>query len=292
MQIKIIENLGEAEKLWKLFVSPDSWYNQWDLRKLFYEIKEIGQIRFYLATDGNQPIGLLPLQISKVDQKIEFFGGRFFEDNQVWAKDESTRKFLYKNVGGKIFLDSILPVDQDLDSRITLGDPKFVLPVHEHQTIEDYLQIFSKKRRGNLRRIFKKLAESDLQISYGKPANLELLFQLNIKRFGEESIFNDLKHASCFQEMIKLNNNWQITVFKLHGKIEAVSLGALYNKTYIYHNAGTNITDYPNLGNVVIYHNIKKAIDLGADNFDAGSEDLGWKSRWHLNAIPMCKLDT
>jgi len=291
MQIKIIENLVEAEKLWKLFVSPSSWYNQWKLRKIFYDIKEIGQLRFYLATDGEQPVGLLPLQISKIDRKIEFFGGRFFEDNQVWAKDESTKKFLYQALEGKIFLDSIMPIDQDLDSRITLGDPKFILPIHEYQSIEDYLQIFSKKRRSNLRRVFKKLVASGLQIDTGKPADIELLFQLNIKRFSEESIFNDLKHASCFREMLKLNNDWQISVFKFQGKIEAVSLGALYNKTYVYHNAGTNIRDYPNLGNVVIYNNIKKAIDLGADNFDAGSEDLGWKSRWYLNAIPMCKLD-
>lgn len=290
MKIKIIDNIIEAEQHWKKFVSPDSWYNQWQLRHLFYNIKGIGQVRFYVAYQQNKAVGLLPLQISKVDQKIEFFGGRFFEDNQAWAKDNHIRKFLYQHLLGKIFLDSILPIDQDLDSRIIPGDPKFVLPIKEYQKIEDYLNIFSNKRRGNLRRVFKKLAESNLEIGEGTIEDLELLFELNIKRFGRESIFNDQLHTDCFRQMLEIANNWQIITFKLNGKIEAVSLGALFNQTYLYHNAGTNISDYPNLGNVVIYHNIKRAIDMGADYFDAGSEDLGWKSRWHLQPIPLCKM--
>jgi len=290
MEIKTIDKLTEAEQIWKKFVISESWYDQWELRNLFYKIKDIGQIKFFVATEKSKPVGLLPLQISKIDQKIEFFGGRFFEDNRVWAKDDLARKFLYQNLQGKILLDSILPVDQDLDSRIIPGDPKFVLPIRQYQKIEDYLQIFSNKRRGNLRRVFKKLAESNLEVKEGKIEDLELLFRLNIKRFGKESIFNDRLHTECFRQMVKIDNNWQILTFKLQGKIEAVSLGALFNQTYLYHNAGTNISDYPNLGNVVIYHNIKRAIELGASSFDAGSEDLGWKSRWHLQAIPLSKM--
>lgn len=290
MQIQTITDLNTAEKLWNQFVISDNWYNQWELRKLFHQTLNISTPLFYVAAKNNQPVGILPLQISNEEKKIEFFGGGFFEGNQAWAKDDQVKSLLYQSVKGNIAFDSIELKDKELDPRIEKGDEKFFLPIINYKNIDDYLQLFSSKRRSNLRRAFKKLAENKLTIESGTVDDLDILFQLNIKRFGEESVFTNPKRIEAFQEMTKLSNQWEIFTFKLNNKIEAVSLSTLYKDTYLYHNAGTNLSDYPNLGSLVIYHNIKKAIELGAKYFDAGSEDLGWKSRWHLQPIQLYKL--
>jgi hypothetical protein len=290
MKIVTITDLDQAQKLWEQCVQSPSWYNQWDIRKLFFLTKGYADVAFYVVTEHDLPIALLPLQLSKKSRTLEFFGGRFFEDNQVWGISEEAKQILYQSLGGSINLDSILPSDHNYDQRIELGDEKFVLPLQGYTDGSDYLQLFSSKRRNNLRRAFKKLTKNNLEITVGQPSDLEHLFALNIQRFGEESIFNDEKHSNCFREMLSLPYDWRIYTFTIHKKVEAVSLGVLLHNTYIYHNAGTNVAAYPNLGSMVIHHNIAMAIEGKADYFDAGSEDLGWKSRWHLNPIQLYKL--
>ena len=74
--------------------------------------------------------------------------------------------------------------------------------------------------------------------------------------------------------------------FIINGTKEAVTFGIKYKNTFIGINGGAREEAHRDLGTYITVKKIEKAIESGADKYDAGIEDLGWKENWHFKKIP------
>lgn len=290
-KIKIVTSLEEAKLVWSQLSPRQTWYDEWDVRYEFYRSFNY-PLRFYTCFSRNQPVAVLPLQFNTQKRVLEFFGTKWFEENRVFHAqgfaDWVTE--LYKRIECPAQLLSIRSQNEFTD-RFETEDYKYFLDLRPYSSMDEYLQKeFKRQRRKDIKWLIKKLEKLDLELTHGSQDDLELLFQLNIKRFGDQSSFYQSYLPDAFRRMINLDYHWQLLVAKVNGQKRAVSIAVLYQDTYIYHNSGTDINAVSNLGSYLIYKNIEKAILLKARVFDAGPEDLGWKEHWHLRKRPQYKL--
>ena len=286
--VEIIDQIDEAEKIWKELSPNKNIYDRWDFRHCFYKYFNY-PLFFYTARVDGELIGLLPLQWNTEKELLEFFGGVFMEDNSVFIKEgyENCIPKLYSAIEKKAKLDDIVGEDE-FTQRLDILENKYVANLENVGALSDYFSTrFSSKSRSNIKKKLKlvetlyqpKIVENNLD-------DLSRLFELNIKTFGGTSSFSKPFRKEIFKDLVKLDFNYCIITLIISGKKEAVSLAIKYGETYIYVNAGVNKEDYPNLGTYLIAKNFEKAISLGSKYFDGGCEDLGWKERWHLDKIP------
>jgi CelD/BcsL family acetyltransferase involved in cellulose biosynthesis len=127
-----------------------------------------------------------------------------------------------------------------------------------------------------------------VEVADNAPGDIELLFKLNKQRFGTASNFHKSHREDMYRELIT-KFHAEVTSVEVNGNTAAVALGILYNDTYVQMNMGVDTSiDY--LGKFLIGNQIDKAIRLGAQLYDAGRYDVGWKESFHLYKIPQYKL--
>jgi CelD/BcsL family acetyltransferase involved in cellulose biosynthesis len=287
MQIKVVSNFEKAQSVWNQLSPKEFWYDEWDVRYLFHQAFNY-PIRFYTCFHLGKPVAVLPLQLNTQDQVLEFFGTGYCEENRVFYAHgfSSWITSLYQSLKEPARLATIRS-QNEFTEKFALEDYKYTLSLANYSTLDDYLkQEFRAKRRKNIKRSLREIEEKNIELAEGNPQNLELLFQLNLQRFGKDSSFYKSYLPDVFRQMLSLNYQWQLLTFKIAGQKRAVSLAVLYQDTYLYHNSGTDLRTVPNLGTLVLLKNIERAILSKAKVFDAGLENLGWKERWHFQKIP------
>jgi len=287
LEIRQIDNIDEAKKIWTE-LSPDKVLcDNWDFRYCFYKYFNY-PLHFYIGLDNGEIVGLLPLQYNKDTECLEFFGGGFMSDNRVFIKqgyEEYIPQF-YDFISLPSKMQSI--VGEDIFTKsFEIYRYKYVRDLFEINNIEEYLiKHFKAKSRQGIRKKIKLIEYLEPEIINNNFSDLDLLIELNKKSFGENSSFHKPHRAEIFHDLLKLNFDIYMFSYVINGKKEAVSFSIKYKDAYIYINAGTNKTGVPNLGTFNIYKNLEKAIQLGMKTFDAGIGDLGWKERWHLEKNP------
>lgn len=293
MQVRLIHDPERCEQIWRELQSPFGPYQEWEFRLLFHRYTQ-SELYFYALLDhAGDVIACLPLQWSHENGRLEYFGGVFMEDNAALYRPghEDRVPELYQQVWLKASLDDIGPEDP-YASRLRELEAKYVLDLEGLQSIDDYAAKFlDGKSRANFQ---KKLREVQTDFApdlrRGHAEDLEVLIDWNVRNFGKESSFLRPRRREIFREMLKLDERPQFTVdllgVQIDGQMQGASLSIFSGKSYVYLNAGVNKTEFPNLGSWLIAQNIRRAIELGAEIFDAGLEDLGWKERWHLRRVP------
>ena len=169
---------------------------------------------------------------------------------------------------------------------LQINDTKFTLNISGCHNLQEALTpIWDAKKLGDLKRKIRKIEAQSVQITENNLNDLELLFVLNKKAFPDSS-FNEPFREEVFKELTRLyREDLHLLTFEINGVKQAVSLAINFNGYYEYFNAGVN-KEINNLGSFVIAKNIETATRLGAQIFDAFTQESGWKSRWHFTATP------
>jgi len=287
LTIEAVGQIDEARELWKKLSPKKSIYDVWNFRYCFYKHFNY-PLFFYVAKNRGEVVGLLPLQYNERKKLLEFFGGGYMEDNKIFVKEgyKYVIQELYASVQEKAKLEDIVG-DDEFTQKLDILEHKYIANLNNARAVNDYFSTgFSSKSRSVVKKKIRRV-ETDYhpKIIENNFEDLERLFELNIKTFGNESIFCAL-FINIFRDLIRLHFDFHMITLAISGQKEAVSLSLMYGDTYVYMNAGTNKQNYPNLGTYLIAKNFEKAISLGSKYFDAGCEDLGWKERWHLDKIP------
>jgi hypothetical protein len=237
---------------------------------------------------GDEPIGLLPLQYNQDENRLEFFGERFMEDNKVSIK-AGFEKFIpefYANLPDKAKLEYIIGNDEFTENFKVL-DYKYFLNLNTLKSGEDYLQTyFDSESRGKLKRKLKKITQEKIQVLENNFSDVEFLIQFKIDRFKESSTFNWPHRKEIFRDILKLPMKIFLNSFLLNGELQGVSLSILYNHDYAFVNFATKQDAFPNFSTFINMYNIEQAIKNGAKNFNAFAGDYGWKELWHLEKSP------
>lgn len=280
MIIKCIHDLTECRKIWEKLSPQKTIYDEWEFRTAFNKYTNY-QLYFYIGLIDNKIIGLLPLQYNSSKKILEFFGGPYMDINQIFISPKNYQYIpqFYKSLDkpSKFPLTQKDPYTQNLAQ----DNFNYSFNLTNYHSLEDFFKnLFSKKRQKNFKRENKIIEENEVTIVSDQYQDLNLLIQLNIKKFNEESSFSESDHPEIFHDLLKIPWQWLMMTFLINNQKQAVTLALLYKKIYYYLASGVN-PEISNLGNYVIIKNIEKAISLKVKNFDLGSDDCGWKERWH-----------
>ncbi len=292
LRFESITNIEEAKHWWNVFVIQKNLYDNWDFRYIFYKYLN-NEILFYIGYDGEMPVGLFPLQKNLEKDWLEFFGGKYMENNQVYVKIgfEEYRREFYKFITSKANLEYIIGADSSTKN-LTILDEKYFLPLTGLQTLEDYFQkYFTAETRGKMRRKIRHIEATSLKIFKNNFEEIENLFQFNIENFKDTSTFHLSGRKESFREILQLSFPIYLLSFYINGTLEGVSLAVVgEDGTYEYLNLGVRSSAPKDLRSYIHLKNIEQALQHQAKIFNAGCSDCGWKELFHLEKIPQYKF--
>ncbi|HVZ58953.1 MAG TPA: GNAT family N-acetyltransferase [Patescibacteria group bacterium] len=298
---RIIESVDEAKEIWDRLSPHKTIDDEWAFRYTF--IRDLPyKIHFIVAYEADQPVAFLPLQLNNREglqppyaptdiDFLEFFGGDDTDDNGILQKEtnKSREEAILKQVKSPCILAPL--ASETLGGRAAeLYTSKYVLPLAGYKNYEEYIEVMwqgssRKKLRQQMRGLYNKYTIEIINNNYN---DLDRLFDLNIKRFGDSSSLSTPRRRQIFRNLSELYSVEMISI-RVDGKVESVSYGINYKQTYIGMNAGTN-TDIQDLGKLLVLLQIGRAIQLGCTAYDGGKGSGVWKEEFKFNKIPQYLL--
>jgi hypothetical protein len=295
------QDIDTARMLWEALSPYREIDDEWDFRYTFFKYLHYN-IYFIAGFDGSKLIGLLPLQYNasyglkppyapRMDGFFEFFGGDDTDNNDVFLLPgyERYRIEFFRQINRQAVL-APLSASYGNFPQVKPYATKYILPLSDYTSYEDFLaDRMDSKKRGALRRQIRNLyRDYRIQVIENNPSDLELLFDLSKKRFGPESSFHWEYRQKIYYDLAKLFESVTLSIV-VDGVMQAAALGIVYNGTYLDMNAVAN-PEIANLGKLLTFIQINKAIERKANIFDAGKGDSGWKEQFHLEHIPQYRF--
>jgi len=293
LRIREVTDLNEAKSLWQALSYNQTIFDEWDWRFCFYKYNQL-PLCFLAAYENEELLGLMPLE-RHPEHGLEFFAEDPSEESRPYVKTG------YENIIPELYGAIVGPAkpyditgDDEFTKKLELEDYKYVLPLAGLNNFADFLNSrLSSKRRHSLEKEIAMAENNNFSIEVISPDNdkdkadqaLESLFSFNINNFGEESYLLEVEQAP-WKDLIKLDFDWRLVVLKLAGQAQAVAFSIKYKGIWHYLITGANFKAYPGLGKYLVKVNIEVAISEGAEVFDAGLGDCGWKNLWHFDKIP------
>ena len=286
--LETVTDLAKSQELWEEYSDCKTIYDTWDFRYRFAKAEGTTPV-FLLASFTGGERGLLPLQYNSEKDRHEFFGGVYMEESSILPRDLAPEKkrLLYDRTPAPYYLGDIR-TSQPEEEGLEFEEFKYIAFLEEVENVEQFVDgHFSGKSRNGLRKRLRIVREKGVQIEEGDVSDLDVLFRLNMKNFGDDSSFCRPERQDLFRNLLSGSYEVHVMRFRIQDQIGAVSLSLRFQEWYVYMNAGVDKEQFPNLGTFLIYSNVERAIELGCLIFDAGVEDLGWKERWHLEKVPL-----
>ena len=295
MEIKLIRDMSECERLWNKF-SPRTIV--WDNFDYFEKLVEIGGYPplFVLILEEDLEVGILSLWLDKETNRYYQFGGSWRENFNVWIPEEyiaPTIAFLHKEGIMPIrYIDASKDMKEKFEAALSKDyEIKFELDYNYHVDLEkinydfeEFFSRFSSKQRKNLRNDIKKTSEYAPEVKFESLDNFDTFIKFNVDRFNSESDYNDenfIKEARSILETAKEKNELYALHIYIEGKVEGIEYAIFHNGIYHVFNGGYN-RSFSNLGKLIMFEHIKKACELKAKKIDFLVGDTGWKKLWKL----------
>ena len=294
IHFEIISDLKDAENVWRLLSPNNTLSDTWEFKQCFAKYDNF-PLHFILGKDDSQEcIGLLALQKNTEKKYLEFFGGSWMEDNKIFFKpgNEKFAKEFFDQIKEPAHLIGINGTD-DYSKALPLDDYKYQLDITKYKNYQDFIaDKFNSKTQSTFRRKFRKIEEElPMEFVENQKQDIEMLFEYNMRTFGEDSSFNVPNRKEIYRDILDLPFKIHMLSIRSKDVVEAVSLNVEYNGVLYYLNAGSNNIEIPNLGS----YTIMKAMEIGINNglkiFDALMINYNWKERWHFDKIPFNKFD-
>jgi hypothetical protein len=288
---QLIKDPQQAWRFWEFFTPRITVYDEWELRYCFYEPFK-NELFFYVGYLGNDPIGLLPLQLHS-EGYLEFFGGNFANDNRVFLKPgyEKYLPLFYKNITQRARLKYIDGQDS-FTKKLPIIDYQYTLSLDGLLSSQDYIKKYYK---GETKKKFIKRVNEVEAIPHGILINnyedIELLFQLNIKRFEQESAFLLPHRQESFRSLLQTSLQHVLITYIFNGKKCGVSYAIIYKDRFVSFNGGYDSDAVKNIDAWTRLKRIDYAIEEGLQFYDALSGNCGWKENWHFTKIPQYKFE-
>ena len=293
LRIREVTDLKSAELLWRGLSYNQTIFDEWDWRFCFYKYNKL-PLCFLAAYEDEELVGLMPLE-RHPKHGLEFFAEDPSEESRPFVKSghENIIPNLYGAIVGPAKPYDITG-DDEFTKKLELEDYKYVLPLEGLNNFTDFLNSrLSAKRRNSLSKEIEAVAKNNFEIEIISPdknkdksiETLDSLFSFNVNNFGAESYLLEAEQAP-WKDLLKLDFDWRLIALNITGQTQAVSFSIKHKGIWHYLITGANFKDYPGLGKYLVKVNIETAINEGANFFDAGLGDCGWKNLWHFDKIP------
>jgi CelD/BcsL family acetyltransferase involved in cellulose biosynthesis len=278
--VTCLTTLKEAQAAWELLSPHENLMDEWDYRYLYFK-HDPKEVFFYQLSAGGTPVALLPLQKND-DGFLEFFGGNKFYRNSIFITEPNpdAYKFLFAGIHEKIDLRLM----NEPIPGVTVFEEEtgfYVLDLNGFSDRFDYLdKAWHGKSKKNIKSQMKKLEALGISVVEDDPEDLDVLSQFNLQHFGEHSHFHKPHRLECLKEL-QQHFQTKIVSLRLGGKTVAAGFSMLFNNRYYGLTSGHDMT-INNIGKCLILHRIEQAIRCGAEFYEAGRHDYGWKEQFHF----------
>lgn len=300
LKVKVHSDVEVCYELWEKFSSKKSLYDQWDFRYSWYQGYQY-KLYFYTLYEGTNPLVVLPLWYSNDDNRYEWFGGWWMEDNKFFAKEEKLINLLFPLMPTPLWIHAMpfdaMPKEKEFSDIFISDEPKYTKKIKNIKTINEYLQQISKKHRYNLKSDYNKIRSMSPKIKKYEGANDEIfnqMMELNKKRFNgvtsEKSDFFDKETVVAYDNIFKNAGSYKVQFIevKIKNKIAAIDMIIKCNNNYHTWIGANNVHAFKGIGNFMLYYEIKEAIKNDYDVIDCSQIDYGWKHRY-FDEIPLFK---
>lgn len=294
IEIKEINDLETAKILWNKLSPAETIYDLWDFRFCFYE-NDPQPLRFLAAYDEGEAVALFPLQYNQELKCLEFFAENFMENNRpffVPGYEYLNERFYAYDFGTIVKIYDLDGIDEFTKS-LPLEDYIYYLDINDLSSFDDYLNkaFPNGHKRANFKRLFTNLErDHKLQVEYDNFNDLEVIMDLNVRKFGEESYLRTPQERQPFCDLLKLPLDWRAITLIVDGRKIAGSLSVIYQGTYYYLIVGSDISETPDAFKYLTKANLELALKEKAKIFNCSLGDCNWKSHWHLEKLPQYKF--
>lgn len=291
--IREINELNAAKKIWEELSPKKSIFDDWHYRYCFYKYDPC-PLHFYVAYEEQNgqevAVGLMPLQYNKDWGGLEFFAEEPCADNKIFCLPGYGHliPLFYQHLKGAAkFYD--IEGDDEFTNKLPIEDYVYYLNVSKLKDFKEYLyQAFpTAKKRNNFERLFRILErDHQVEVLYNNFSDLELLMDLNVKHFGEESYLRTDEERRPFRDLLSLPLDWRMITIVVDGEKLACSLAVIYEGTYFYMIIGSDISKVTDVFKYLTKANLELALKEGVTIFDCALGNCGWKEYWHFDKKP------
>lgn len=281
-----LSDIEECKRIWKSLVTIETVYDDWDFRVCFYD--ETNPIHFLTAFDKEIAVGLLPMQFNVKENYLEFFGGNFMENNQIYVKGdyEYLRKDMIDSIKKPARLRCMTPQDKYIAS-LPIDEDTFKINTENLNNLNSFINKFNSKDRNYYRKSIARVTELNPTITNTREGNLDLLIKLNIDRHGDDSFMCESDICSAFSKLQTSNFNINLQSIIFDGVTQSIAFCLNYRSTYSVLMTGSNREAVNGLGTFEKLKTIEYAIDNKIKYVDFGRGDCNWKIAWKLDASPL-----
>ncbi len=290
--IDIITDVKQGEQYWRRFWPKRQIFDLWPVRACFHhQFKQAPY--FIVAHDRGIFQGMLAL--SRIDESKcyghfpgELWQGRtWLEQNRIIASVPYVAEALLDHIPGpediRYLSQPIVPME---GSWIHDDETGYMFyPAHYGYSVDTFMGCFSGKRRKNLRRELDCLRAQGVEYRYNRLSDIDLLFNLNLENFGEQSYFRDPRFLNAFENLaiwLHANDLLRLTTVIIGGQVAAVDMGAVFNSIYTIM-AGAVHPEFPGIAKLINLHHIELSCRWKVSETDFLCGDFNWKERFHLS---------
>ena len=132
---------------------------------------------------------------------------------------------------------------------------------HCYASLSHYFSSFSGKSRKKIISEIQAIEKQGVTFRYNCLEDMDILFQLNLKNFGERSFFYDVKFLNAFKALSRMfhqNKKLRIVTVLVDQRIAAVDMGVIWNNCCTLLAGGTS-RDFPGIAKLINLHHIQWA---------------------------------
>ena len=300
LNVRICEDLKEAERIWRAHWPENHIFDLWDVRACFQNVFNHPP-HFLVAEENGAVEGLMALSWIEDEEYFGHFPGETYqgktwlEQNRILARDSKILRALVRNIPGGTRLrylvrDSILfgdeaPVEDETGYSFS--------PAKYDYSFDAYFQSFSPKSRKKLGKELSRFHEAGASFHDDRIQDMDLMFQMNLDSYGETSFFSNPMFLGSFEKLLLWLHSkgmLRITTVMCNGEVAAVDVGSVWNSSYTVLAGGVN-PNFPGVAKLINFHHMEWACRNRMKTVDFLCGDYGWKERFHLSPRPLYKIE-
>ena len=289
MKFEVVTDIKKCAELWRMFHTEEDWWDLWELRECFI-VEGNNKLYFIVGYENEKVVGVLPLCLNEEQDCYVPVGYLFPERNKFLLKDKTQIPIFLEQLPEKVYFCCIDQNETQFYPFKYFGDSYF-LNLTQFETMENYLQTFSKKHRDNVLYDMRKMLNAGykVKITDKEEGALDVISKFNIERFGKESSFIEIGHKESMANVIRLAEKkgilQMISVVK-DDEIVGAEFGVIYNGNYLVQIGGSD-PKISNLGKILIYKHIENSINMKAKKLDFMGGGDSWKKLWNFSKEPI-----
>ncbi len=291
---RVATNIGECRELWQKFAPADLITDLWEVRECFHRHFK-NPLHFIIAEDKSAVKGLLPLSRIEESGCYGYFPGEtwhgktWLEQNRIFAPDTLIPSLLEQRPLSHHIRYMLPRPCAEAMSQVLDEIGYLFLPPRYGYNMAKYYGEFSRKSAKRLEREIAEIEARGVSYRYDEPADFEIIVDLNIGRFGQDSYFHDRRFADSFRalkDFLLANGMMRITTVMIEGIPAAVDLGCIYRENYTLLAGGTHAS-YPGIAKLINLHHMQFACERRLQSVDFLCGDFSWKKLFHLVPRPL-----